>query len=111
DGMAFMRREFRNRRVVLAVQLNRRAQHYRVGTGGGADAVIMLLHPGDNMPVIETEQRLHPHRDVTLVTANDAHDFHALSTSGAWHEIDDRGDAVIRGEFGFEHHRVIAVFS
>src|SRR6476620_11524376 len=107
DVIARAHREFRSRRQILAVGWNVRPERQRVGAGDRPQMAVDLAYPRHDAAVVEPDDELHFHGDLTGHSLDDADHIRLGLTRG--HEIDDANHSGIALEFGFENQCVVAI--
>ncbi len=85
--------EIGDRRQSFAVDVDRGAQAEGVRAGNRDASIVDAPHPGDDMPVVEADDQLGPHRHSPRDPFHDADDIGRLSPRR--HEVDD-ADAPLR---------------
>src|SRR6185312_6652854 len=101
-GLAFVDGELADRRHVAAFELDRRAQHQRVGTGDRVDAAVAPAHPGDDAAIIEAEDRLHADPHAAALAVEQAHDLDRVAPRRHGHEIGENHAVAARAKAGLE---------
>ena len=109
DALSFGNLELADGAKILAAQLDRRAQLHCVGARDRAETIRTPPHPGDDSPVVETQDRFRNHRHSACAPLDHAHQVDFAHAFGDRHEIDHRGRSAGAAELGFEDQRVAAV--
>ena len=99
--------ELGHRPQVHALQLDVGPEAEHVGAGDRRDPPFVLADPGDDRPVVEPDDQLHPHGDPAATPHDDPHEVRRLAARR--HEVDHRDRPVVGLVVGLEHQGPVPI--